>query len=71
MLKVYEARRATLKKIPHFWAAALGKVDQVSQLLAHSEDQAALAYLEDIWVDFDPVEFRALTLEMVSAHLHR
>lgn len=35
--------------------------------IAHSADQSALAYLEDIWVEHDQLEPRAFKLEFVGA----
>jgi hypothetical protein len=31
----------------------------------HSQDQLALSYLEDVWVERDPVESRCFTIEFV------
>jgi len=60
---VYEKRRALVKGIPKFWPVALMQHAPTSALAQHRDDQQALLYLEDLWVERDPVESRAFTLE--------
>ncbi|KAI0702426.1 hypothetical protein BC835DRAFT_1263769 [Cytidiella melzeri] len=60
----YAARRDVLKAIPKFWAVALMNNELFSMHAQHHGDQAALAYLEDVWLVRDPVETRVFTIEM-------
>lgn len=62
----YAARREVLKAIPKFWAVALMNNELFAMQAQHHGDQAALAYLEDVWLVRDPVETRVFTIEFVS-----
>ncbi len=66
-MPVYEKRRAVLKAINKFWAVALMNHPLLSMHVQHNADQAALSYLEDVWLTRDPVESRCFTLEFVSS----
>lgn len=66
MVPVYEARRAILKGISKFWPVALMNHGLLALHAQHSSDQAALSYLEDLWLVRDPKESRCFTLEFVS-----
>lgn len=66
MLPVYEKRRAVVKAINKFWAVALMNHTMVAVHAQHNSDQAALGYLEDLWIVRDPAESRCFTLEFVS-----
>jgi template-activating factor I len=57
-----EKRREIIKQIPHFWGSALAHHPEIAELLQSNEDREALTYLEDVWVEHDPLEFRALTI---------
>jgi len=59
----YEKRRPQLKAIPKFWAHALAVSPVGLTTLQHSQDQIALSYLEELWVERDTQEPRAFTLE--------
>ncbi|RDX56197.1 hypothetical protein K466DRAFT_580872 [Polyporus arcularius HHB13444] len=63
MVPVYEKRREVLKAINKFWAVALMNHPLLSMHVQHNADQAALSYLEDVWLTRDPVESRCFTLE--------
>lgn len=56
-------RREVLKSIPNFWPVALMNNPNISIHAAHHQDQVALSYLEDIWVERNPKERRCFTLE--------
>jgi len=51
--------------IPNFWPVALTNNPNISIHAAHHQDQVALSYLEDIWVERNPKERRCFTLEFV------
>ncbi|EIN13651.1 hypothetical protein PUNSTDRAFT_94862 [Punctularia strigosozonata HHB-11173 SS5] len=63
LLTTYEKRRAVVKAIPKFWPVALMNHPMIAIHAQHNTDQAALSYLEDVWMIRDPVETRAFTLE--------
>ncbi|KAI0757286.1 hypothetical protein C8Q80DRAFT_1245737 [Daedaleopsis nitida] len=63
MLPVYEKRREVVKAINKFWAVALMNHAMVAVHAQHNSDQAALSYLEDLWIVRDPAESRCFTLE--------
>ena len=65
-MPVYEKRRAVVKAINKFWPVALMNHDLLAVHAQHNADQAALSYLEDLWLVRDPVESRCFTLEFVS-----
>ena len=67
MVPVYEKRRAVLKAINKFWPVALMNHPMLAMHVQHNSDQAALSYLEDVWLTRDAVESRCFTLEFVSA----
>jgi len=56
-------RREVLKSIPKFWLVALMNHPTVSIHAVHHQDQVALGYLEDVWLERDPKEKRCFTLE--------
>ena len=66
MVPVYEKRRAVVKAINKFWPVALMNHEMIGVHAQHNADQAALSYLEDVWLVRDPVESRCFTLEFVS-----
>lgn len=68
-MPVYEKRRAVVKAIAKFWPVALMNHGMLALHVQHNSDQAALSYLEDLWIVRDPVESRCFTLEFVSAAL--
>ena len=68
-MPVYEKRRAVVKAINKFWPVALMNHDLLAVHAQHNADQAALSYLEDLWLVRDPVESRCFTLEFVSVVL--
>lgn len=59
----FKKRREILRAIPKFWPVALMRHNHLTLHIAHSADQSALAYLEDIWVEHDQLEPRAFKLE--------
>ncbi|KAI0651556.1 hypothetical protein C8Q79DRAFT_933983 [Trametes meyenii] len=63
MVPVYEKRRAVVKAIPKFWPVALMNHSLLALHAQHSSDQAALSYLEDLWIVRDAKESRCFTLE--------
>ena len=63
---MYEKRRAVVKAINKFWPVALMNHSLVAMHAQHNSDQAALSYLEDVWIVRDSVESRCFTLEFVS-----
>lgn len=65
LLPIYEKRREVVKKIPKFWAVALMNHPMIGIHAQHNTDQAALAYLEDVWMVRDTQETRAFVLEFV------
>ena len=67
MAPVFEKRRAVLKAINKFWPVALMNHPMIAMQIQHASDQAALSYLEDLWLVRDPAESRCFTLEFVSA----
>ena len=69
MVPVYEKRRAVLKAINKFWPVALMNHPMLAMHVQHNSDQAALSYLEDVWLTRDAVESRCFTLEFVSTYL--
>lgn len=66
-IPLYQERRAVVKAINKFWPVAIMHDPELLVHVAHTQDQTALSYLEDLWVEFDPKEVRAFTLEFVSA----
>ena len=66
MTPVYEKRRAIVKGINKFWPVALMNHPMIAMQIQHASDQAALSYLEDVWIVRDSVESRCFTLEFVS-----
>ncbi|THH05137.1 hypothetical protein EW145_g5013 [Phellinidium pouzarii] len=60
---VYAKRREYVKTVPKFWPVALMNSPTFSVHALHAEDRRALLALEDVWVERDPVESRAFTLE--------
>jgi template-activating factor I len=72
MAESYAKRRPALKGLKNFWLIALRGHSHVQYNIQHKEDVQALSYLEDIWVERDPREFRAFTIEFVrgSSLLH-
>lgn len=69
MVPVYEKRRAVVKAINKFWPVALMNHGMLALHAQHNSDQAALSYLEDVWIVRDPKESRCFTLEFVSTAL--
>lgn len=69
-MPVYEKRRAVVKAIAKFWPVALMNHGMLALHVQHNSDQAALSYLEDLWIVRDPVESRCFTLEFVSTALY-
>lgn len=65
---IYKDRRETVKAIPNlkFWPVAFMHDQELAVHATHVQDQYALAHLEDIWVERDPKECRAFTIEFVS-----
>ncbi|OJT04763.1 Nucleosome assembly protein 1-like 4 [Trametes pubescens] len=63
MVPVYEKRRAVVKAIAKFWPVALMNHGMLALHVQHNSDQAALSYLEDLWIVRDPEESRCFTLE--------
>lgn len=63
---VYVKRRELLKTIPKFWPVALMNNTTFAIHVQHVEDQKALLHLTDVWLERDPTEHRAFTLEFVS-----
>ena len=62
---IYKKRREVVKTIPKFWAVAMVNNRELAPQVQHADDQKALAALEDLWVEHDPVEPRAFTIEFV------
>ncbi|KAI5124389.1 hypothetical protein M0805_008274 [Coniferiporia weirii] len=60
---VYAKRRDFVKTVPKFWPVALMNSPTFSLHVQHADDRKALIALEDIWVERDPAESRAFTLE--------
>jgi len=60
---VWEKRREVLKAIPRFWLVALMNHSMFEIYLAHAQDQAALSYLDDVWITRNPEERRCFTIE--------
>ncbi|KAB5594365.1 ATP-dependent DNA helicase recQ [Ceratobasidium theobromae] len=60
---LYESRRSTLAAQKNFWGIALGQHPEIGQHLLDSKDAEAMTYLRDVWVERDPKEHRAFTLE--------
>lgn len=65
---MYEKRRAAVKALPKFWPVTLMNFPEFVPYCQHLDDQKALLALEDLWVERDPKEPRAFTLEFVSAY---
>ena len=63
---VYEKRRQITKSIPSFWPVALMNHAMIAYHAQHNADKTALSYLEDVWVEKDPLEHRCFTIEFVS-----
>ncbi|GLB36460.1 putative nucleosome assembly protein (NAP) family protein [Lyophyllum shimeji] len=63
LLPAYEKRRQVISSIPKFWPIALMNHSLFAYHVQHSADQLALSYLEDLWVNRDPVEPRCYTIE--------
>ncbi|CAE6534430.1 unnamed protein product [Rhizoctonia solani] len=60
---LFEQRRKTLADQRNFWGIALGQHPEISQHLSETKDAEAISYLRDLWVERDPREHRAFTLE--------
>ncbi|CAE6347624.1 unnamed protein product [Rhizoctonia solani] len=60
---LYESRRKTLAGQTKFWGIALAQHPEIGQHLSDPRDAEAMSYLRDLWVDRDPREHRAFTLE--------
>ncbi|KAE9410697.1 hypothetical protein BT96DRAFT_870417 [Gymnopus androsaceus JB14] len=63
LIPVYEKRRPIVKAIENFWPVALLNHTMFAFHVSHNADQVALTYLEDLWVQRDPVEPRCFTVE--------
>jgi hypothetical protein len=63
--KLFEKRRQTLKNIPRFWPTAFANHADLEALTQHREDVLVLGNLSDVWVERDPNEPRAYTIEFV------
>ncbi|KAF7367241.1 hypothetical protein MSAN_00785900 [Mycena sanguinolenta] len=63
MMPAYEARRAIAKSIEKFWPVALMNHSHFAVFAQHNADQQALSYLEDLWIERNPVEPRCYTIE--------
>ncbi|KAH9911431.1 uncharacterized protein BXZ73DRAFT_93386 [Epithele typhae] len=63
MEPVYTRRRPIVKAINKFWPVALLNHPMVAMHIQHASDQAALSYLEDLWLVRDAAESRCFTLE--------
>lgn len=61
---LYAKRRELTKSIPKFWATTFTNHSAFALHVQHPDDQHALSYLEDVWVERDPVEPRAYTIEL-------
>ena len=66
MTTVFAKRREVAKTIPKFWAITLLNSPDIAMQCQHADDRKALSFLEDVWVERDPLESRAFTLEFVS-----
>ncbi|CAE6462206.1 unnamed protein product [Rhizoctonia solani] len=64
---LYESRRKTLAAQKNFWGIALGQHPEIGQHLLDPNDAEAMTYLRDLWVERDPKEHRAFTLELYFA----
>jgi template-activating factor I len=64
LIPQYAKRRETLKTIQKFWPWTLSKFPTFALASTLPDDQQALSYLEDVWVEYDSVEHRAFTIEM-------
>lgn len=60
---LYAARRKTLAGQKNFWGIALGQHPEIGQHLQDPEEADAMTYLRDLWVERDPNEHRAFTIE--------
>ncbi|GAB1517451.1 hypothetical protein RhiTH_000499 [Rhizoctonia solani] len=60
---LYESRRKTFASQKNFWGIALGQHSEIGQHLLDSKDAEAMTYLRDVWVERDPNEHRAFTIE--------
>ncbi|QRV88247.1 Nucleosome assembly protein (NAP) [Ceratobasidium sp. AG-Ba] len=60
---LYESRRKVLSEQKNFWGIALSQHHEIGEYLDHPDDAQAMSYLRDIWVERDPKEYRAFTLE--------
>ena len=56
-----------VKSIEKFWPVALMNHPMIGMHAQHASDQAALSYLEYVWLVRDATESRCFTLEFVSA----
>jgi hypothetical protein len=63
---LYASRRKALAAQKNFWGIALGQHPEVGEHLQDPEDAQAMTYLRDLWVERDPKEHRAFTIEFVS-----
>jgi template-activating factor I len=63
---LYESRRKNFAAQKNFWGIALGQHSEIGQHLLDPKDAEAMTYLYDLWVERDPNEHRAFTLEFVS-----
>ncbi|KAF8594152.1 hypothetical protein BDV93DRAFT_482018 [Ceratobasidium sp. AG-I] len=64
---LYAARRKTLAAQKNFWGIALGQHPEIGQHLLDPEEADAMTYLRDLWVERDPKEHRAFTIEFYFA----
>jgi template-activating factor I len=62
----YSKRRPILKSIPKFWPQALSNMGGIALHMQHKQDQDAILYLEDLWLERDKTEPRCFTLEFVG-----
>ncbi|CAE6416830.1 unnamed protein product [Rhizoctonia solani] len=60
---LYESRRKNFAAQKNFWGIALGQHSEIGQHLLDPKDAEAMTYLYDLWVERDPNEHRAFTLE--------
>ncbi|KAF8883898.1 hypothetical protein CPB84DRAFT_1965095, partial [Gymnopilus junonius] len=63
LIPVYEDRRQFIKRIPNFWAIAFWRHVGLATDLQHEEDMAILKHLVDVWINRNPIEPRAYTIE--------
>jgi len=63
LLPLLQKRRELTLKHERFWPLVLESHQTIEVVAAHREDKVALSYLRDIWVERNPNEPRAFTLE--------